>query len=121
MAQRLVTVLTDDLTGEKLEVGETVTFALDGVEYEIDLGEAQAEKLRGALARYIQAGRRIGGRSTRSGRRAHSADSESSSRKSGGSSRDTKAIREWAQANGRNVSERGRSPASVVEAYEAAH
>src|SRR3954447_6515273 len=121
MAQRLVTVLTDDLTGEELEVGETVTFAFDGVEYEIDLGETQAEKLRGALARYIQAGRRIGGRSTRSGRSARSADSGSSGRKSGGSNRDTKAIREWAQANGHTVSERGRIPAVVVEAYKAAH
>jgi Lsr2 len=126
MAQRQVTVFTDDISGEELEDGETITFALDGVEYEIDLSGEHAEQLRDALDPYVQNGRRIGGRSARSSRSSgsgsrRSSDSGSSSRESSGGGHDTRAIREWAQAHGHKVSERGRIPASVVEAYQAAH
>ena len=108
MAQRQVTVFTDDVTGEELEDGETVSFALDGVEYEIDLSGEHAEQLRDAVAPYIRHGRRISGRSARSSRSGgsasrRSADSDSSSRASGGRDHDTRAIREWAQANGHNA------------------
>jgi hypothetical protein len=34
---------------------------------------------------------------------------------------DTKAVRQWASENGYNVSSRGRIPAEVVQAYEAAN
>lgn len=39
MAQRVLTQLVDDIDGTELEdgQGETVTFALDGSNYEIDL------------------------------------------------------------------------------------
>jgi hypothetical protein len=126
MAQRQVTVFTDDVTGEELEDGETITFALDGMEYEIDLSGEHAEQLRDALAPYVRSGRRISGRASRGSRSAGSAarraaDPGSSSRSSSGGEHDTRAIREWAQANGHKVSERGRVPASVIEAYEAAH
>ena len=125
MAQRQVTVFIDDVSGEELEGGETVNFALDGVEYQIDLSEEHADELRKAFAPYVLKGRRTGGRYARgggasSGRPRRSADSASSGA-SGGSKRDPQAIREWAQANGHKVSDRGRIPASVVEAYEAAH
>jgi hypothetical protein len=43
----------------------------------------------------------------------------------GGSTRvdreQTQAIREWARNNGHKVSERGRIPASVLEAYNSAN
>ena len=125
MAQRQVTVFIDDVSGDELEGGETVNFALDGVEYQIDLSEEHADELRKAFAPYVLKGRRTGGRYARgggasSGRPRRSADSASSGA-SGGSKRDPQAIREWAQANGHKVSDRGRIPASVVEAYEAAH
>ena len=126
MAQRQVTVFIDDVTGEELENGETVTFALDGVDYAIDLSEGQADELRKAFAPYVLKGRRTGGRYARgsggsSSRSRQSSGSDSSPRKSGGREVDTKAVREWANAHGHSVSERGRIPASVVEAYEAAH
>jgi nucleoid-associated protein Lsr2 len=34
---------------------------------------------------------------------------------------ETHAIREWARQNGHKVSERGRIPKSILEAYQAAH
>lgn len=117
MARRIVHQLVDDLDGTVLEVGEgeTVLFSLDGVAYEIDLTDANASALRDALQPYLSAGRRIsGGRGSSS-----SAPAGRQRRRSG--QQDYAPIRAWAKDNGYQVSERGRVPASVIDAYEAAH
>ncbi|MFK3984439.1 Lsr2 family protein [Micromonospora sp. NPDC050397] len=112
MAKKVITVLTDDLDGG--EADRTVEFALDGLNFTIDLSEANAGTLRKALDPYIVAGTRVG----RGG-----IESRRPTRRSAGAAptrtdRDqNKAIREWASKNGYEVSERGRIPASVVEAY----
>lgn len=110
MAQKVHIVLEDDLDGS--EATETVSFALDGSSYEIDLNADNAGKLRDALAVYIGHGRKVtaGGRRG-GGRRAAAVD--------GGTS--AKEIREWARSNGYDVPDRGRIPAEVRSAYEAAH
>ena len=118
MARRIVQQLVDDLDGSVLEIGEgeTVLFSLDGVAYEIDLTEGNAAALRDALAPYVAAGRSVG--SSRGG----SAGGSSPARKRRRTGQqDYSAVREWAKKNGHQVSERGRVPASVLEAYEAAH
>lgn len=112
MARRIVHQLVDDLDGSVLEVGEgeTVMFSLDGTAYEIDLTDANAAALREILAPYVDAARRVsGGRSTSS--------SAPRRRKAG---QDYGAVRAWAKENGYQVSDRGRVPATVLEAYEAA-
>jgi hypothetical protein len=106
MARKTQVVLLDDVDGGMAD--ETVTFALDGVEYEIDLSTSNAVRLREALAPWVSGGRRIGGRA-RSARRG-------STRSSGG--RNTE-IREWARTNGYTVSDRGRIPAEVKAAFDA--
>ena len=113
MARKIVHQLVDDIDGTVLEPGEgeTVLFAVDGKSYEIDLTEANAAALRDALAPYIAAGRRAGGSATTSAPRQ---------RRRGGQ-KDYGPVREWAKANGYTVSERGRVPAAVLEAYEAAN
>lgn len=63
MARNTAVQLLDDLTGEP--AGETVGFALDGIDYDIDLSFANAEALRTLLQRYADAGRRTGGRKQR--------------------------------------------------------
>ena len=118
MARRIVHQLVDDIDGTLLEVGEgeTVLFSVDGVAYEIDLTDENAAALRGALDRYIKAARTV------SSARATSAASSSSGRKRRRSGQqDYSDVREWAKKNGYQVSDRGRVPASVLEAYEAAH
>lgn len=60
VAQKVQVLLVDDLDGG--EADETVTFALDGKTYEIDLTTANADKLRGLLEPYVKGGRRTGGR-----------------------------------------------------------
>jgi nucleoid-associated protein Lsr2 len=109
MAQRVHIVLEDDLDGTDAE--ETVTFGLDGVTYDIDLSSDNAAALRDALAPYVASARRTSGRSA--GRR-----STSRGRSSGPSPAE---VREWARAEGREVSDRGRVPADVRAAYDAAH
>lgn len=108
MARRQIIELIDDLDGTPLEDGVTVSFALDGAEYEIDLSAKNAEALREAFAPYVKVGRKLG--------RSGSAPVPPRRRKS---SNDLNAIREWARANGHTVSDRGRVAASVIEAYKA--
>lgn len=110
MAQKVQVILTDDLDGS--EADESVQFAVDGVSYEIDLSAANAEALREALAPYVSAARRIGGRARRSaGSRQQSAAERT----------DLSDLRAWARENGFQVSDRGRVSSEVRAAYEAAH
>src|SRR5689334_4201388 len=62
MAQKVTVELVDDLDGTASDDITTVSFALDGVSYEIDLNQDNASNLRTALADVIAAGRRVGGR-----------------------------------------------------------
>lgn len=118
MARKTTIVLEDDLNGQLLEEGhgETVTFALDGQNYEIDLSEENSAQLRDDLRRYVDAGRKVS--STRGRSTARSSGTGSSTTPG---RKDTGAIRTWAREHDHEVSERGRIPASVIEAYDAAH
>ena len=111
MAKQVITLLTDDLDGG--EADRTVEFGLDGVNYTIDLSEKNAGKLRKALDPYLNGATRVG----RSGGEARSAR-RGAAPSTGRASRDeNQKIREWASKNGYEVSERGRIPSSIVEAY----
>lgn len=113
MAQKVTVSLIDDLDGDKAD--ETVEFGLDGKSYEIDLSTGNADKLRDALASYVAAARRPGGR-RRSGGGAASAASAAARRPSVDREQN-QAIRDWARKRGMKVSDRGRIPADVLEAY----
>ncbi|WP_069171496.1 histone-like nucleoid-structuring protein Lsr2 [Streptomyces griseus] len=110
MAQRVVVSLSDDIDGG--EAAETVTFALDGKWYEIDLNPANAKKLRKALAPYMAAGRK----QTAAGRhgRAPVAYHHTSV------APDPAAVRAWARSHRMEVPARGRIPKKVYEAFHAA-
>ncbi len=106
MATKTVTELVDDVDGKPAD--ETVSFGLDGVQYEIDLATDNAEALREALSPYVDVARRTGGRRT-SGKPVRVPTEV-----------DTKAVRAWAASNGIELSARGRVPGHVVEQYRAA-
>jgi hypothetical protein len=117
MAERIVRQLIDDLDGSEIPdgKGESVEFAFRGVSYQIDLTNANIAKLEKALAPYIGSATKTGG-SRRRARARRNAKTD------GGSSNEgLSAIRTWAAKHGHNVSSRGRIPAKVLEAYEAAH
>ena len=105
MAQKVNIVLVDDIDGSDAE--ETVSFALDGKEYEIDLNTKNAQKLRDALAPFVGHARRASSGRRRSAR--------------GGNGPSPAEIRSWARENGYDVPDRGRVSAEVREAYLAAH
>lgn len=103
MARKTFVEMIDDLSGEVAT--ETVVFALDGVDYEIDLTEDNATKLRSELGAYAEKSRRVGGRAKRgAGKPA--------------ASNDAAKVREWARENGYDVPERGRIPGEIRDAYE---
>ncbi|MFI1408931.1 Lsr2 family protein [Streptomyces sp. NPDC020707] len=111
MVQKTVISLIDDISGD--EADETVSFALDGKAYEIDLSDPNAEEFRKVLEPYLAAGRRTGGRAS-AGTRSRGVSSK-------GSGQDMTVIRAWARNNGHKVNARGRIPASIREAYEKAN
>jgi hypothetical protein len=110
MAKEVITRLLDDLDGTPAD--ETVRFALDGRSYEIDLNTKNGEKLRKALAPYIDKARSAGSGSggRRGGARRRGADRDF----------EPSAVREWAAKKGIQLSTRGRIPSDVVEKYKAA-
>lgn len=110
MAQHVHVVLVDDTDGSP--ASETVSFVLDGLSYEIDVSEANAARLRGAVQEWVQSARRVGGARRRGNRSV-------SRQATVGASNDT--MRRWARANGYTVSDRGRIKADVVEAFNTAN
>ena len=113
MAQKVTVELVDDIDGTPLDGdGGTVTFALERKLYEIDLSSENLGRLRDALAPYIEAARPAA---------SSAAPRLTASARKGSASRDLGAVRAWARDNGYTVSDRGRVPATVLEAYDAAH
>jgi hypothetical protein len=112
MAKQATVRFIDDLDGS--EASGTFDFSLEGRNYQIDLSDENAAKLREALTPFIDAARKAGGRG-RSQRQTPSTEKPARS-----SREETQAIREWARQNGHQVSDRGRIPKSVLEAYQAA-
>jgi len=103
MAQKTVVYLIDDIDGT--DATDTINFAIDGTNYEIDLNEKHAAELRAAFEKWATHARTVTARRTR----------RTSTRASGTS--DAAKIREWAKEHGYEISERGRVPAEIREAY----
>ena len=110
MARQTIHLLVDDLDGG--DADETVTFALDGVQYEIDLSKKNAADLRDKMARYVAAATKLGRGGVQRGsvRRGRPAVSDTDQ---------NKAIREWAAAKGLPVSDRGRIKREIVDQFHA--
>ena len=113
MAQQTTVRFVDDLDGS--DASGTFDFSLDGRNYQIDLSDENAAKLRDALAPYVDAARKAGGR----GRRRAPRQTTAAQKPARSTREETAAIRQWAREHGHQVSERGRIPKSVLEAYRA--
>jgi hypothetical protein len=111
MAQRTVTVLTDDIEGTEIaKGGETVVFSIDGTTYEIDLNDKNAQKMRETFQFYVDHGRK----------KPLSESSVQKKRAKQNRDYDPHTVRMWAQQNNITVPERGRIPASVVQQWKEA-
>ena len=113
MAQKVTVALIDDLDGS--EASETLEFALDGVTYQIDLSVGNASRLRDGLASFVASARRSGGR--KRGGSVRPGGAVSKARPAAADREQNQAIREWARKQGMKVSDRGRIPAEVLDAY----
>jgi hypothetical protein len=109
------TFKTDDLDNSEDDV-RTVRFALDKINYEIDLSAANDTRLRDALARFVNAATEVKNKPAPGrGRKTAAAAGTRPDKEQ------AQAIREWARANGYQVSERGRISVTIQEAFAAAH
>ncbi|MFC4563718.1 Lsr2 family protein [Nocardiopsis mangrovi] len=109
MAQKVQVLLVDDVDGGEAE--ETVSFSVDGINYEIDLSGVHAKQLREAVAPFLQAARKAPsrpGRGTRGPKQRTAPNRERSAE-----------IRAWAKEHGKDVSERGRIPQAIVDEFYA--
>jgi hypothetical protein len=113
MAKQIVIQLKDDVEGG--EAVESVSFALRGSEYELDLNAKNVALLEKALDKYISAGRPVVHHKS-----PGASVKRSKGRSNGSAPSGAAAIREWALASGYEVSKRGRIPADVRAAYDAA-
>jgi hypothetical protein len=106
MAKKTIEKFYSDLSNTEIDKSTpTVRFAFDGTDYEIDLTSTEKSEFAAVLGTYISAGRKV-----TSARRTAKAPAY-----------DAKAVRAWAKANKVDVPARGRIPASVLNAYNAAH
>jgi hypothetical protein len=103
MSSKVVVLLEDDVDGTRAD--ETIEFGIDGTTYAIDLNDQNAKKLRAALDGYISKARKV--------------TVKRSSRKTS-SDIDSRTVRRWAEANGIELSKRGRIPQDVVSQFRAA-
>ncbi|WP_043650943.1 histone-like nucleoid-structuring protein Lsr2 [Cellulosimicrobium cellulans] len=104
MVQQRHVIITDDLDGS--EGARTYAFSWQQGRYEIDLSDEHRDELLTALQPYITAARRVGPRVASTGTTSSTTS-------------DRAAVRAWARENGYEVSDRGRIPGAVIEAYAA--
>lgn len=108
MARKVQMILLDDIDGG--DAKRTVTFALDGKSYEIDLNEGNLDRLTEALAPFVEKARRAGGGPRRQ-----------TTRRAASGGGDASAVRTWAREQGYEVSDRGRVPKEIRDAFDQAH
>ena len=108
MVTRIVTELHDDIDGS--DATQTIRFAMDGTEYEIDLSDRDANRFGKALPSSSVMPARV------SGRRGRKAVWSPGARMS-----NVGQMREWLMEHGYDVSERGRVPAWLQQVYHDRH
>lgn len=97
------TVLVDDMDGGDADT--TIAFVINGESYSLDLSPANAAKFHEAIQPFVAAAKE------RAAKHASSFDAELA-----GVEQRT-AIREWARKKGLEVSDRGRIPQDIIDAY----
>jgi hypothetical protein len=108
VAQRVSVSYACDYDDKEIPDGEqrSITFGLDGQEYEIDLCVKHSEKFTETVGKFAEHARRGTVKGARRRRRTAANRQRSAE------------IRAWAKENGMEVSDRGRIPAHVVAGFE---
>lgn len=118
----------DDIDPHVTEGVETVSFAVNGQSYSIDLGAKNRERLEDALGEFVAKARHgvakapsvAASGSTRRPRRSSEEVAKEKAEKEVRSAKLEK-IREWAKKNGKSVNEKGRIPSSLEAEFDASN
>lgn len=116
MATKTLVQYVSDLSGAELAENEvhTVQWEWAGKRLELDLSPEEAEEFEADMAKWGEPARFV--------KNGHGAVTKLRSARSSAPRNEKSAeIREWAQANGYEVSARGRIAKEIVQAYEATH
>ena len=116
MAKTTRVVLTCDLHRDGTEAVTTIRMDNGATRYELDLCQSHFDELTGA-GRRLPPRRRTGG--ARSATKAANRAAAAKTRRRSRGAVDTAAVREWARAHGHTVSDRGRIPRQILEAFTA--
>ncbi|MCS4490081.1 Lsr2 family protein [Corynebacterium sp. ES2794-CONJ1] len=105
MARREITQITDDFDGSILSENEVhvIRFSVDGSSYVMDVSKKNRELFEQCIADFIPKARK------------------DSSPAGATAKYDAKKVREWAQARGLHVAERGKISQEIISDYLAAH
>lgn len=118
MAIETQTILTDDITGERGEDVQTLSFAFKGTTYELELSDASEKELASILNPYIKVGRKVTSQARTSAPRSNASNA---------AREDSRAARAWAQGAGEKIvtdagikvpGDRGRVDSRVIELWE---
>ncbi|MGH9065405.1 MAG: histone-like nucleoid-structuring protein Lsr2 [Acidimicrobiales bacterium] len=116
---RTLVLLLCDLHDEDVEAEETVSFSANGTAYEMELCAEHLAEFNEAMEAWAERARPATTRRRRSAASPGS-DAPSSGRAPAREEVDRSAAREWARANGYEVSDRGRVAQEVLDAFVAA-
>ncbi|QNN99382.1 Lsr2-like DNA bridging protein [Gordonia Phage Sephiroth] len=115
MSRKEVLEITDDYDGKLINPDEEwspVPFVVNGTAYQLDLRAANQDRFYKDMDKWIN-------KATKVGRAPKVGGSKPAKPASDTSGHNLTAIREWANNNGYTVSEKGRIPKHIMEAYEA--
>ncbi len=118
VAQKVEVVLTCDLDEEETPAAETVAFGYDGQTYEFELCQEHLDEFHNLMQGYVSAARKAEPAAHRSSPATASAPPRAS--RGMGNPSELAMVREWARTNGYDISDRGRIPSQVRDAFEAA-
>ena len=126
MAKQISVQLVDDIDGTVIdeEAGESIEFSVSGVDYVIDLKSKNATEFHRKVDYYIEHATRVGGRKRKTSPATATAAAVAPPKVGAAAKRDpsqTRAIRQWASDQGYDINDRGRIPADVRDAFDAAH
>ncbi|MEV8236967.1 Lsr2 family protein [Rhodococcus sp. NPDC077669] len=123
MAKKVFTQLVDDIDGTVIDdkSGESIEFSVNGVDYLVDLKAKNANEFHRAIGYYIEHATRVGGRKRRASLTPTLSPTPSTVTAVTRDPAQTRAVRQWAADNGYEINDRGRIPAAIEEAFNAAH
>jgi len=96
-------------------VQESTRFRIDGREFVVDLCDEHKDSLMECVTPFVEISRRAGSSLPRNAR------GRAVMRAKGGVTFTTKDVREWLQGQSQPVSESGRIPNAMIDAYKEAH